>query len=188
MARNSPNSSRPTLQHLVTPPILAYPDFSKLFILYTVASGLGLGCALFQFQDEKLRVIGFGSRTLVSAELKHHSSKLQSLALNWAVCEHFRNYIFYVPHFDVYTDFTPLTYIKGACKVNATGQRWINELADYNFTICYKRGVENAVADTLSRLPIRDAKDLEACLQLCCVNEFKSIFDGAVNQSCKGDT
>ena len=69
-------------------------------------SGLGLGRGLCQFQDEKLWVIGFGSRKLVSAELKHHSSKVEFLVLKWAVCEHFRDYLFYVPHFGVYTDYT----------------------------------------------------------------------------------
>ena len=59
--------------HLINPPLLAYPDFTQPFILYTDASGLGLGCALYQYQEGKLRVIGFGSRTLVGAESKYHS-------------------------------------------------------------------------------------------------------------------
>ena len=110
------------LQNLITLAILAYPDFWKRFKWHTDASELGLGCALFQFQDKKLRVIGFGSRTLVGAELKYLSSKLQILALKWTVCEHLRDYLFYVQHFYIYTN---------SCKVNATGQRWTNGLADY---------------------------------------------------------
>ena len=125
----------------MTPPILAYPNYDQPFILHTDASRRGLGCSLCQIQKEKLRVLGFGSRTLVGAEKIYHSSKLEFLALKWAVCEHFRDYLFYVPHFDN----NPLTYIKSSCKVNATGQRWINELTDFNFTIHYKPGVENVV-------------------------------------------
>lgn len=87
------------LQHLVTPPILAYPYFSKSFILHADASGLRLDGALFQYQNEKLRIIGFRSRTLVGAELKYHSSKLEFLVPQWAVCKHFRDYIFYVLQF-----------------------------------------------------------------------------------------
>jgi len=41
-------------------------------------------------------------------------------------------------------------------KLNATGQRWVNQLADFHFTLHYKPGVENVVADTLSRLPPLD--------------------------------
>ena len=150
------------LHHLVTPPILAYPDYDQPFILHTDASHLGLGCSLFQMQNGKLRVLGFGSRTLVGAGKKYHSSKLEFLALKWAVCEHFRDYLFYAPHFDVYTDCNPSTYIKSSCKVNATGHRWINKLTDFDFTVHYKLGVENIVADTLSRLPINNVEDLQA--------------------------
>ena len=39
------------------------------------------------------------------------------------------------------------------------------------------------VADTLSRLPIKDTKDLEAYWKLCSVD-----FDGEMNQSCHGET
>ena len=78
-----------------------------------------------------------------SAE-KYHSSKF----------DHFRDYLFYAPEFHVYTDYNPLTYIKTSSKVNATGQRWINEPANFNFSIHYKPGVQNVVADALSRFPI----------------------------------
>lgn len=45
----------------------------------------------------------------------------------------------------------------------------------------------NVVADTLSSLPVRDIKDLEAYSQLCCVKEVKAIFEGVVNQSCNAE-
>ena len=171
----------------MTPPILAYPDYDQPFILDTDASRLGLGCSLFQMQNGKLRVLGFGSRTLVGAGKKYHSSKLEFLALKWAVCEYFRDYLVYVPHFDVYTDYNPLTYIKSSCKVNATGERWINELTDFNFTVHYKPGVENVVADTLSRLPINNVENLQAFSGLYSVDEVRAIFDGAVNQAQNGE-
>ena len=56
------------LHHLVTLPILAYPDYDQPFILHTDASRLGIGCSLFQMENGKLRVLGFGSRTLAGAE------------------------------------------------------------------------------------------------------------------------
>ena len=113
---------------LTKPPILAYPDYSVPFILHTDASSSGLGYGLFQEQDGAIRVIGYGSWTLVGSEEKYHSSKLEFLALKWTTCYHVRDYLFYAPEFHVYTDFNPLTYIKTSSKVNATGQRWINEL------------------------------------------------------------
>ena len=66
---------------------------------------------------------------LVDDELDYLSSDLQFLALKWAVCKHFRYYLFCFPHFYTYADYNPLTYIKNTCKFNATGQRWTNGLA-----------------------------------------------------------
>ena len=50
---------------LTEPPILAYPDYSVPFILHTDVSIAGLGCGLFQEQDETIRITGYRSRTLV---------------------------------------------------------------------------------------------------------------------------
>ena len=108
---------------LTEPPILAYSDYKVPFILHTDASSAGLGCGLLQEQDGTIRVIGHGSRTLVRLEEKYHSSKLEFLALKWAICDRLRDYFFYAPEFHVYTDYNPLTYIKTSSKVNATGQR-----------------------------------------------------------------
>ena len=95
---------------LMSPPILAYPDFNSPFTLHTDASEEGLGAVLYQRQDGKLRVIGYGSRTLTPAEKNYwlHSGKLEFLALKWSICEKFRDYLFYAPHFTVYTDNNPL--------------------------------------------------------------------------------
>ena len=71
------------LHHIATPPILAYPDYSQPFISLTDGSRLGLVCSLFQMQNGKLRVLGFGSSTLVGAE-KNISFKLGFLVLKWA--------------------------------------------------------------------------------------------------------
>ena len=84
------------LDHLVTPPILGYPDFSKPFVLHTDASQQRLGAVLYQKQDGKMQVIGYGSRLLTEAEKKYflHSGKLEFLALKWAVCKHFRDHLY----------------------------------------------------------------------------------------------
>uniref|UniRef100_A0A8C6LSZ5 Gypsy retrotransposon integrase-like protein 1 n=2 Tax=Nothobranchius TaxID=28779 RepID=A0A8C6LSZ5_NOTFU len=141
---------------LTNPPILAYPDFDLPFVLHTDASNEGLGAVLYQRQNNKLRVIGYGSRTLTPAEKNYHlhSGKLEVLALKWAICDKFRDYLYYAPTFTVYTDNNPLTYILSSARLNAVGHRWVGELADFHFDIKYRPGKRNADADMLSRYPV----------------------------------
>ena len=135
------------------PPILSYPDFASPFILHVDASNKGLGCALYQKVDNQINILGYGSRTLNKTEQKYHSTKLEFLALKWSVTEHFRDYPQYASVIDVYTDNNPLVYILSTAKLNATGQRWANELADFNLRIHYKPGKSNTDADYFSRFP-----------------------------------
>ena len=132
---------------------------------HTDASESGLGAVLYQQQNDVLRVIAYGSRTLTTAEKNYHlhSGKLEFLALKWAICEQFRDYLYYAPSFVVFTDNNPLTYVLSTAKLNATGLRWVGELADFNFTIRYRPGKANADADTLSRVP----KDMDNYMKLC---------------------
>jgi hypothetical protein len=101
-----------------------------------------LGAVLYQEQNRKLRVIAYGSRTLTAAEKNYHlhSGKLEFLAMKWAICEQFRDYLYYAPSFVVFTDNNPLTYVLSAAKLNATGLRCVGELAEFNFTIRYRPG------------------------------------------------
>ena len=59
----------------------------------------------------------------------------------------------YGGQFDVYIDNNPLTYILTSAKLDATGQRWVAFLANYDFRIFYKSGKTNVEADALSRIP-----------------------------------
>ena len=76
------------INKLVSPPVMAYPNFTDPFILNTDASETGLGAVLYQRQKGTLRVIAYGSRTLSPAEKNYHlhSGKLEFLALKWSVC------------------------------------------------------------------------------------------------------
>lgn len=144
------------VEMLTNPPILAYPNFDLPFILHTDVSNDGLGAVLYQTQDNKLLVIGYGSRTLTPAERNYHlhSGKLEFLALKWAICDKFRDYLYYAPTFTVYTDNNPLTYILSTARLNAVGHRWVGELADFHFDIKYRPGKMNADADMLPRYPV----------------------------------
>ena len=69
-------------------PVLAYADYTKPFWMHTDASELGLGAVLYQDQDDgTTRVIAFASHSLSNSEQRYHSSKLEFLALKWAIHE-----------------------------------------------------------------------------------------------------
>lgn len=130
---------------ITSPPIIAYPDCNSPFTVHTDASQSGLGSVLYQYQGETSRVIAFASRTLTQAERNYHlnAGKLEFLALNWAVSEQFRDYLYYGPSFTVYNDNNPLTYVLSRAKLNATGLRWIGELADFRFHVKCRPGKVN---------------------------------------------
>ena len=139
----------------MTVPVLAFADFEKPFLLETDASSLGLGAMLSQKQDDgKFHPVAYASRELKGGEGKYHSSKLEFLALKWAVTDQFKEYLWYKP-FMVRTDNNPLTYVMTTPNLDAIGHWWVATLAGYNMTIEYLKGADNKVADILSRVPQR---------------------------------
>ena len=139
-------------QKLSSPPILAYADFSKPFVLHTDASSEGLGAVLYQVQDGHERVIAYASRGLRGGEKHYPAHKLEFLCLKWAVTEKFKDYL-YSNQFDVCTDNNPLTYVLTSAKLDATGHRWLAALSSFNFKLIYRSGKSNGDADGLSRRP-----------------------------------
>ena len=87
---------------LTTSPITAFPDFSQAFRLYTDASTAGLGAILAQVRDGKERIICCASRALNQAEKAYPATKLECLAIVWAVAK-FRPYLMAMP-FKVYLE------------------------------------------------------------------------------------
>ena len=138
-------------------PILAFPDIGKPFLLETDASGKGLGAVLSQKQsDGRYHPLAYASRIMTETEQRYHSNKQEFLALKWAVTEQFHEYL--SPYgknrneFVVWTENNPLTYIFSSANLDAAGQRWVAQLASYNFALKYQKGKDNTVADFLSRL------------------------------------
>ena len=105
------------------------------------------------------------SRGLKGGELRYHSSKLEFLALKWAITEQFHEYLQYQP-FCVKTDNNPLTYVMSTPNLDAVGHRWVASLAGFNFTIEYLRGADNKVADALSQVGDRLELDTDSVCEL----------------------
>ena len=164
-------------------PLLAYPDFKKPFQVHVDASETGLGAILYQDFDDKTKVIAYASRTLNGAEQRYPSGKLEFLGLKWAVTEAFHEYLFYANDCVVFTDNNPLTYVMTTSKLNAVGQRWVNELANYNITIKYRAGVINKDADCLSRRPLDFKRYKELCTESLQKSDIDVVVAGVKTQS-----
>ena len=133
-------------------PVLAFADYTKDFLLKMDASKEGLGTVLSQKQEDGwFHLVAFGSQALSTHEKNYHSTKLEFLALKWAITEHFKEYPLYQP-FLVKTDNSPLTYIMTTPNLDATGHQWVGALAKFNFQLEYQKGQDNAVADALSQI------------------------------------
>ena len=143
---------------LTSPPILAYPEFDKPFEVHTDASSHGLGAVLYQEKEGRKRVVAYASRSLTKSEKNYSAFKLEFLALKWAVTEKYSDYLL-GNTFAVYTDNNPLTHILSSAKLDATGQRWVATLSDYDFKIFYRPGLSNTAADVLSRYPTTEDTD-----------------------------
>ena len=148
---------------LTSAPILAYPDYSKPFILETDASLKGLGAVLSQRGDDnEIHVVAYASRSLRPSEKSmrdYSSAKIELMALKWSVCEKFKDYLL-GSKFTVYTDNNPIVHIQTS-KLGAAQIRWLSELALYDFDIVYRTGRSNLVADALSHRPEDPNSDQE---------------------------
>ena len=158
------------IEKLTSPPVLAYTDYTKPFVLNIDASGDGLGAVLYQEHDGIEHVIAYASRGLRASECNYPAHKLEFLALKWAVCDKFHDYL-YGSKFTVRTDNNPLTYVLTTAKLDATGHRWLAALSSYDFSLIYRSGRKNLDADALSRLP---------------ANNKETLFNDVIKAICQG--
>ena len=139
---------------LMCAPILKYPDFSataKTFQLYTDASAVGIGAIL----EQSGHVVAYTSRSLSGSEKNYSVIQKECLAVVHAL-KQFRHYLL-GRKFSVVTDHTPLQWLSSQ-KMEGLLARWALAIQEYDYTIAYRKGLENGNADALSR---KDYQDLD---------------------------
>ena len=149
---------------LTEAPVLAYPDYTKPFILETDASLKGLWAILSQKGDNnEICVVAYASRSLRPLEKSmcdYSSTKIELMALKWSMCDKFKDYLL-GSKFTVFTDNNPLCYIKSS-KLGAAQIRWLSKLMLYDFDIVYQTRKSNLVVDALShRLEVSEELEKE---------------------------
>ena len=141
---------------LCSPPILAYPDFSQPFHLFTDASQSAIGYVLGQVIDGKECVIAFGGRELSSAETRYSTTEREALA----VVDGIKRYEPYLSgrKFYVHTDHGSLTWLMRVKDPTGRLARWALRLQQYDFEIIHRPGTANGNADALSRRSYSELK------------------------------
>ena len=150
---------------LTSAPVLAYPNYEKLFLLETDASLKGLGAVLSQEDNDSNMCMSFLMLVACSSHMRksmhnYSSAKLELLALKWSVCKKFRDYLI-GSKFTVLTDNNPLTYVRTSC-LGMSQIRWLSNLALFDFNIKYRAGKSNQAADALSRWPVNPDSSSES--------------------------
>ncbi|GKV33273.1 hypothetical protein SLEP1_g41801 [Rubroshorea leprosula] len=146
---------RTLVTKLTTAPIIQSPDWSLSFEVMCDASNHAVGAVLGQRREGKPFVVYYASRTLNSAQRNYSTTEKELLAVVFAL-DKFRSYLIGSP-ITVFTDHSALKYLISKKDAKARLIKWILLLQEFDLTIKDKKGVENVVADHLSRLELNDS-------------------------------
>ena len=136
---------------LASSPVLAFPDMSLPFTVYSDASDTCIGAVLTQNFPEGERPIQYMSQQLSTTQRKWPILEKECFAIVTAL-EKFDVFL-HGSQFKVMCDHRPLQYIFSAKMKNPKVQRWALTISATGCDIEYLAGKKNTKADMLSRLP-----------------------------------
>ena len=138
--------------HLTTAPIVRASKWHLPFEVMSDASDLAIGAVLGKREDGKPYVVYYVSKTLNEAQRNYTTIKKEPLAVVYAL-DKFRAYLV-GSDIVIFTDHSALKYLLTKQDAKARLIRWVLLLQEFNLQIKDKKGVENVIADYLSRLTI----------------------------------
>ena len=129
---------------------LIFPDENKELWMDADACNLGCGAILYHLADDGVTKlpIRFMSHIYTTAAIKWSTIEKEC----WALVKAFNTFesFLFGRHFKVRTDHRNLLYMQHSC--NAKVQRWFGYLMLFDFIITHVPGIDNIVADALSRI------------------------------------
>ena len=118
-------------QKMTEAPVMRLPDFTKPFEVECDASGIGIKGV----PSQECHPIAYFSEKLNDAKQKYSTYHKYLLS----------------PEFVIYSNHEALCYLHSQKKLNFMHGRWVEFLQRYSFVVKHRVGVENKVADELSR-------------------------------------
>ena len=135
---------------LCTAPCLVAPDPKKPYILHVDSSNFAAGSCILQLDDNGLeRPIAYASRKLLPNQVNFSVVEKEAHAIIYFL-SYFEPYL-YGNKITVKSDHHSLQWLKSFQNSNPRLLRWSMVLARFDVQIVYVRGVQNGVADFLSR-------------------------------------
>jgi hypothetical protein len=123
-------------------------DYDEIF-LSTDASDYGIGAYLYQQVNDKEYPIGFISKALISHQLNWSTIEKECYSIFYAV--KYWHHLLQDRRFTLKTDHRNLTYVSNASSNKVIN--WKLAIQEYKFDCIHVPGVDNVVADFLSRYP-----------------------------------
>ena len=130
---------------ITSAPVLALPDFQQEFIVECDASTHGFGAVLLQDKHP----IAFFSRPVAPRHRALAAYERELIGLVHAI-RHWRPYL-WGRRFTVRTDHYSLKFLLDQRLSTIPQHHWVGKLLGYDFSVEYKPGAQNTVADALSR-------------------------------------
>lgn len=160
-------------------PVLTLPDFSKEFIIEADACGVGIGAVLMQSG----RPIAFMSKALGPKAAGQSIYEKEAIAILEAI-KKWRHYIL-GSKLIIKTDQQSLKFMMNQRLVEGIQHKLLLKLMEYDYSIEYKPGKENLVADALSRIPVSNEVESHSCQAVTTiipewVNDIKRSYEGDI--------
>jgi len=146
---------------LTSPPILALPNDTDMFLLDTDAADGSIGAVLSQAEDGEQRVVAYAGRTLNRNEVNYSITRKELLAIVHFT-KLFRQYLL-GRKFMIRTDHAALSWLQNTPEPIGQNAGWLEQLGEYDFAICHHKGTSHSNADALSRHPCLRRPSCTAC-------------------------
>jgi len=143
---------------LTSAPIIQHHDWSLPFKIMCHASDYAVGAVLGQTKDKMHHAIAYACKTMTEAQLNYATTEKELIEVVFAI-DKFRSYLVGAKII-VYSDHAALKYLLTKKDAKPRLITWILLLQEFDLEIEDRKGVENPVADHLSRMYFKKPQGL----------------------------